>query len=237
MPLRPKKRQRAAEGQLESTAVQNAEIHGAAITSFAWSPTGRLLASTSEDQTTSIIDMATGQVRAEFHGHVHRTSCAAWAPDETRLATGGWDDIVRVWQVPPRVDAEREPKCLAKLGDNSDLVTALAWSPKDDFIIVGFQDGTLSLVDATYRCRSVREHLAPIAAVAFDSSSQYVAAGDDSGIVTVASITTGETLRTIRAHKTALTGLAWIEHRPIERSDSGMRTQDDRSPFSNDIPT
>ena len=208
MPPRSKNRQRATEGRLESTGVQNAEIHGAAITSFAWSPSGRLLASTSEDQSIFILDVDTGQVRAELHGHLYRTSCAAWAPDETRLATGGWDDVVRVWRVPP--DADQEPECLTKLNDNSDLVTALAWSLKGDYIVAGFQDGTLSLVDPTYRSRSIREHLAPIVAVAFDGSSHYVAVADDVGTVTIASVPNCEVLRSIRAHKAAITGLAWI---------------------------
>jgi WD40 repeat protein len=80
------------------------------IRSLAWSPDGAFLVSGSDDctgkhgnQTVHVWNARTGEPLFIYDGHEERTEVrsVSWSPDGTRIASGGGDDTVQIWSVPP----------------------------------------------------------------------------------------------------------------------------------------
>ena len=72
---------------------------GDALTSVAWSPDGKRLATGSEDNTAKVWDAETGKELLTLSGHTWSVSSVSWAPDGERLATGSGDGTAKVWDV------------------------------------------------------------------------------------------------------------------------------------------
>lgn len=71
-------------------------------------------------------------------GRTYAVYALAWSPDGMRIASGGWDRLVRIW------DAETGQH-LATYGEQNALVTALDWSPDGGYIASGDRNGTVHL--------------------------------------------------------------------------------------------
>jgi len=62
----------------------------------AWSPDGRLLASTGQDKRICLWNPETGQEYAEQHHNTLAVWSVSWSPDGTKVASGG-----SAYQQPP----------------------------------------------------------------------------------------------------------------------------------------
>lgn len=69
--------------------------------SVRFSPNGRYVAAANSDRCLRIWDVRSGHLIRKWRGHTSNVQCLAFSPDGERLVSGGWDNIVKWWDVGP----------------------------------------------------------------------------------------------------------------------------------------
>ena len=118
----------------------------ARITSVAFSPDGKKLASGSDDKTVRLWEVETGKQLATLTGHSDSVWSVAFSPDGKKLASGSRDQTVRLWEV-------ETGKQLATLTGHSSDVLSVAFSPDGKKLASGSWDQTVRLWD--FRCFNI----------------------------------------------------------------------------------
>jgi WD40 repeat protein len=73
--------------------------HTGRITGVAYSPDGRLVATSSDDRTVRIWDARTAQEVRRYTGHTEAVNCVVFSSDGRQLVSGSDDKTVRLWDV------------------------------------------------------------------------------------------------------------------------------------------
>ena len=112
--------------------------HTAPVSSVAWSPDGRYLASGSQDKTVRIWDASTGSLLHTLTGHTDWVFSVAWSPDGRYLASGSHYDTIRIW------DANTW-QSVRTLKGHTRQVMSVAWSPDGRYLASGSNDTTVRI--------------------------------------------------------------------------------------------
>jgi WD40 repeat protein len=115
--------------------------HTCTVSSVAFSPDGKTLASGSKDDTVRLWDAESHKPVAEMQGHADGVDSVAFSPDGKILASGSKDNTVRLW------DAESH-KPVAVMKGHTRGVESVAFSPDGKILASGSWDDTVCLWDA-----------------------------------------------------------------------------------------
>jgi WD40 repeat protein/serine/threonine protein kinase len=144
--------------------------HKGAVTSVAFSPDDRLLASASADKTVKLWDVVSGKEVRTLEGHTDRVTGVAFSPDARRLVSSSADQTVRLW------DTATGKQVLCLEGHTS-RVTSVAFSPDGRHLASGSEDKTVRIWDIhTGRpAFEFKEHRSPVQGVAFGPDGKRLA--------------------------------------------------------------
>ena len=150
--------------------------HTNSVSSIAFSPDGKILASGAADSTVRLWDVAAARLLATLPGHTGEVRSVAFAPSGKYLASAGADRTVRLWDA---VVA----KPLDVLHGHLDAVNAVAFSRDGKTLASASTDRTVRLWQpATGEMVTVLRHTVPLITLAFVGRDELAVLGKDQTI-------------------------------------------------------
>jgi COMPASS component SWD3 len=228
------------ESLLSPASTPAAELlgHATGVNDLAWSPSGRYLASAGDDATVrvwEVVAMASGvnggkkdantttpkitaRCAAVLRGHTHHVFCVAFHPAGHMLASGSFDESVRVW-------ALRSARCLKVLPAHADPVTGLRFSSDGTLVATCSYDGLARLWHpATGKClrtfaagdRGAASAAPPAAGAALSPNGRFLLLATLDSALRLVDAETGRVAKTYRGHVArdyCCAGLGFLELR------------------------
>ena len=148
---------------------------GGRITSVAFSPDGNVLVAGAVGKTNDgairLWNIETRE-RVAASGLTSGVESVVFSPDGRVVASGGWDGIVRLWNV-PNLDL------MATLGGYSHSANSVAFSPDGKVLACGYSNGSVRLWDVETRnlIATLQAHSRTVNSVAFSPTGTVLASG------------------------------------------------------------
>jgi len=179
--------------------------HTGFVTSVAYSPDGKRLASASFDQTVKVWDIATGQETLTLKGHTSSVNSVAFSPDGKRLASAGGDWTVKIWDIATGQET-------LTLKGHTNLVSSVVFSPDGKRIAsAGGGDGTVRVWDAAtgQETLTLKGHKGVVNSVAFSPDGRRLASACWDSTVKLWDAATGQETLTLNGHTGRVSSVAF----------------------------
>lgn len=182
--------------------------HTHGVSDLAWSPDSLRLASASDDATVRLYDTSSLQTLHSWKpgketlsiqtlkGHAGHVFCVDFHPRSSLLASGGFDDTVRIWDV-------NSGKCVKVLADHQESVTAVNFNRDGSLLATCGYDGVCRVWDtATWQCSGTLgdEQNTPMSFAKFSPNGKFILAGTLDNTMRLWNHQTGKFLKTYSGH-------------------------------------
>ena len=141
------------------------------------------------------MEVATHPLKAIFVGHTDHVWSVAFSPDGQTLASGSWDNTIRLW------DTHTVQHKITLIGDTGDI-GSIAFSPDGQTLASGSWDNTIRLWDPhTGKLkRTLTDHIRSVTSVMFSPDGQTFASGGDEQTTRLWNTTTWQVERILTGH-------------------------------------
>ena len=139
-----------------------------------------------------------------YRGHPGQVNADAWSPDGSRVATGGQDLTVQVW------DALTGGNVVVYRG-HTQWIWAVGWQPNGQLVASGSSDGTVKVWNAQSAATTLTYtgHSSDVYAVAWSPDGTHIASAGKDKTVQVWNAATGQAIVTYTGHTAAVHQVAW----------------------------
>lgn len=160
--------------------VRSLKGHSDWIRSLAFSPDGQAIVSGSNDETTRLWEVKTGQLIHMLVGHEKRVKSVGISPDNGTIVSASANSLIKLWSL-----HTGELQNTIKTSDNpATVLNAIVISPKENIIASGSAStqGTVKLWDlkAGTRRHAVAAHSSSVLALAFSPNGNVLVSGSKS---------------------------------------------------------
>jgi WD40 repeat protein len=170
--------------------VRESQVARSTLTALAVDPHGMLLA-VAYDRTALVLDAATLQQARVLAGHGSKVNGMAFSPEGARLATCGFDNVLRVWEL-------EAGRTLAELDGHDGDVNGVAFFPDGERLVTGAEDSSLRLWElGRAQVTVLAEHGKWINTLAFAPDGARIAMGANDRMLRVFEVSTGRELGSV----------------------------------------
>jgi WD40 repeat protein len=178
--------------------------HTRAVRAVAWSPDGKVLASSSDDGSIRLWDAGTGKELLALASGSEDVDTVAWSPDGKTLASGGTDATVKLWDA-------GSGKLLRKVSGQAGTVHSVAWSPDGRTLASGGDGLSVMLWDAATGklIHSLSGHTSFVDSLAWSPDGKTLASGSADETIKLWDTNRGNLLSTLEGPGSIVDSVAW----------------------------
>jgi len=186
------------ESNFSWKGVQTLKGHSELVRSVAISPSGQILASSSNDQTIKLWNLPTGKLLYTLAGHSSMVTSVAFSPDGKTLASASnlavGDGNIKLWDVETGTLQQTLDKGLLNL-----RVSCVTFSPDGNTLASGNIDATIKLwqLNSGKLQNTLKGHGWDVNSVAFSRNGKILVSGGLDGAIKIWNWRTGELLHTL----------------------------------------
>jgi WD40 repeat protein len=168
------------------------EGHSGGVNCVAFSPDGKQIVSSSDDQTIKIWDAETGVEIKTLAGHYSSIYSVAFSTDGKRIVSGSEDQII-VWDANTGIALQTLP-----VGS----LMCVAFSPDSKRIVSGGTNNTVNVWDVNTgkELGTLKGHLSAVRSVAFSFDGRRIVSGSLDNTIKIWNAHSGQLIKTITGH-------------------------------------
>ena len=137
-----------------------------------------------------------------LQGHRGSVWSVAWSPDGKQLATGSWDNSIKLWEA-------NTGKLQHTVQGHKNRVHKIAWSPDGQHLASCGWDGAIKIWDGTWPEHTLNGHSAIAFCIAWSPDGKRLASGSPDKSVRIWDAENGKQLHLLEGHTGTVWSVAW----------------------------